>query len=207
MTFLPLLVLSAAAMAQELAPAPAVLPAESGDLLCTDKAYKEQAYGSTTLLIDVDKKGKVHNPRVLKAFREDLDKAAVKSAKDWHFEPKKGEKLAPSTVQIDVTFDCREQIYRVNGDIRPPKLLPGNPEIGPARKAPPEKDFSGQTLLTIIVGTDGKVKSAKVLRSSGNKQVDEKVLKAVRDWQFSPAMKDGKPVAVMVNVAMNLNLH
>jgi len=37
--------------------------------------------------------------------------------------------------------------------------------------------------------------------------LDEKAIEAVKKWRFVPAMKDGKPVAVQVNVEVNFHLY
>jgi len=37
--------------------------------------------------------------------------------------------------------------------------------------------------------------------------LDEKAIEAVKVWRFEPAMKDGKPVAVQVNVEVTFRLY
>ena len=37
--------------------------------------------------------------------------------------------------------------------------------------------------------------------------LDEKAIEAVRNWKFEPAKKDGKPVAVQINVEVNFHLY
>ena len=37
--------------------------------------------------------------------------------------------------------------------------------------------------------------------------LDEKAIEAVRNWKFEPALKDGKPVAVQINVEVNFRLY
>ena len=37
--------------------------------------------------------------------------------------------------------------------------------------------------------------------------LDQKALEAVRLWKFKPAMKDGSPVSVEVNVEVNFHLY
>ena len=37
--------------------------------------------------------------------------------------------------------------------------------------------------------------------------LDEKAIEAVRNWKFEPAMKDGKPVAVQINVEVSFRLY
>ncbi len=37
--------------------------------------------------------------------------------------------------------------------------------------------------------------------------LDQKAIEAVRNWRFSPAMKDGRPVPVQINVEVNFRLY
>lgn len=59
-----------------------------------------------------------------------------------------------------------------------------------ARKA----DFSGVSQIEIVVGSDGRVKNAK-LKNSLPFGLDEVALKLVRESKFRPAMVNNKPVA------------
>jgi protein TonB len=55
------------------------------------------------------------------------------------------------------------------------------------------------------VGADGFVQQAQVERGLGL-GLDENAVAAIRQWQFSPAMKDGQPVAVAAKVEVNYRL-
>jgi hypothetical protein len=44
------------------------------------------------------------------------------------------------------------------------------------------------------------------LRRRGRLWSDEKALEAVRTWRFDPAKKDGRPVAVQMNIIVNFHL-
>ena len=57
-----------------------------------------------------------------------------------------------------------------------------------------------------IVGPDGHPRDVKVARSLGM-GLDQKAIDAVKRWKFEPAMKDGKPVAVQINVEVNFRLY
>jgi TonB family protein len=46
----------------------------------------------------------------------------------------------------------------------------------------------------------------RVQRSLGM-GLDDKALEAVRTWRFEPALKDGRPVAVQVNIEVNFRLY
>ena len=58
----------------------------------------------------------------------------------------------------------------------------------------------------MVVGPDGKPHNIRVVRTLGL-GLDEKAIEAVKNWRFEPAMKDGKPVAVQIDVDVNFNLH
>ena len=61
-------------------------------------------------------------------------------------------------------------------------------------------------MLSLIVGPDGKPRDLKVSRSLGL-GLDEKAIQAVNQWKFEPALKDGKPVAVAINVEVQFRLY
>jgi TonB family protein len=65
--------------------------------------------------------------------------------------------------------------------------------------------YQGICVILIVVDARGYPQSPRVIRSLGM-GLDEKALEAVQKYRFKPAMKDGKPVASMVNVAVNFRL-
>ena len=62
---------------------------------------------------------------------------------------------------------------------------------------------AGSTVLWLIVDSEGRPHDVKVVRSSGSAQADANALAAVKKWVFKPAMKDGAPVKVQINVVVN----
>ncbi len=94
--------------------------------------------------------------------------------------------------------------FRVGGGVSAPKALDTpDPEYSEeARKA----KYQGTCVLWLIVGPDGKPRDIKVARALGM-GLDQKAIEAVRNWKFEPAMKDGKPVAVQINVEVNFRLY
>ena len=95
-------------------------------------------------------------------------------------------------------------VFRVGGGVSAPKALDTpDPEYSEeARKA----KYQGTCVLWLIVGPDGKPRDIKVARALGM-GLDQKAIEAVRNWKFEPAMKDGKPVAVQINVEVNFRLY
>ncbi len=54
----------------------------------------------------------------------------------------------------------------------------------------------GTVVLSVMLGTDGRVSEISIARSSGFPRLDRAVLNAVRDWRWSPLVRDGSPVMV-----------
>ena len=71
---------------------------------------------------------------------------------------------------------------------------------------PKKERFIGAWHLVSIVGPDGKPRDIKLSRSLGL-GLDEKAIQAVNQWKFEPALKDGKPVAVAINVEVQFRLY
>src|SRR4051812_4130299 len=95
-------------------------------------------------------------------------------------------------------------LFRVGGGVSAPRALYSpDPEYSEeARKA----KYQGVVVLWLIVGPDGRPRDMKIARSLGM-GLDQKAIEAVRQWKFEPAMKDGKPVAVQINVEVNFRLY
>ncbi|HZV56825.1 MAG TPA: energy transducer TonB [Sphingobium sp.] len=52
----------------------------------------------------------------------------------------------------------------------------------------------GTVVLSVLLSTDGRVADISVARSSGFARLDKAALEAVRDWRWSPVMREGNPV-------------
>jgi len=66
-------------------------------------------------------------------------------------------------------------------------------------------DFQGTVVLQVIIDESGHPTEYKILRPL-DLGLDEKAIEAVRQWRFRPGLKDGEPVAVVVNVEVNFRL-
>jgi len=95
-------------------------------------------------------------------------------------------------------------VFRVGGGVSAPKAVYApDPEYSEeARKA----KYQGTCVLWLVVGPDGRPRDIKVARTLGL-GLDEKAIEAVKTWKFEPAMKDGKPVAVQINVEVSFRLY
>ena len=98
--------------------------------------------------------------------------------------------------------DASVETVRVGGDIKPPmkvkNVLPVYPPA--ARSARVE----GVVILEATIGTDGKVKDVKVVKSV--KLLDDAAISAVRECVFKPTLVNGQPVQVIMTVPFNFTL-
>jgi periplasmic protein TonB len=95
-------------------------------------------------------------------------------------------------------------LYKVGGGVSAPRaIFAPDPEYSEeARKA----KYQGTVVLYVIVSPDGRPRDLRVVRSLGL-GLDEKALDAVRTWRFEPAMRDGHPVSVQINVEVSFRLY
>jgi periplasmic protein TonB len=89
-----------------------------------------------------------------------------------------------------------------NGVSMPRAIYSPEPEFSEeARKS----KHQGEVTLLATIGVDGRPRNLIVVRSLGM-GLDEKALEAVRTWRFDPAKKQGRPVAVQMNIIVNFHL-
>ncbi|HME31589.1 MAG TPA: energy transducer TonB [Terriglobales bacterium] len=88
--------------------------------------------------------------------------------------------------------------------IRPPRALSiADPKYSEtARKA----KINGTVVVALAINEKGGVDAVKVVRHL-EPGLDQNAMDAARQWEFAPATKDGKPVAVQMNVEMTFKLY
>ena len=101
------------------------------------------------------------------------------------------------------TKAATETIYEVGGDVKAPRqtYAPQPEYTDKARR----KHQRGTVTLKLIVGVDGRTRDVKV-ENSLSKELDGAAVDAVKQWKFSPATKDGEPVAVHLAVEVSFDL-
>lgn len=94
------------------------------------------------------------------------------------------------------------QPIRVGGNIRAPmqiaRVEPVYPMIAQSARV------SGVVILEVLIGTNGSVTDAKVLRSIP--LLDQAALDAVRQWRYEPTLLNGVPVPVIMTVTVTFTL-
>lgn len=93
--------------------------------------------------------------------------------------------------------------YRPGSGIAAPRLLKEvrGDYTDEARRA----GLAGDVVLELVVRRDGTVGDVKVLEGLGG-GLNERAIQAVRQWRFAPATRQGVPVDVIVEVAMEFKL-
>lgn len=97
----------------------------------------------------------------------------------------------------------KEPVYKPGPGITAPVVVK---ETRPAyTRAAMEAKIQGTVLLQCVVTAKGSVRHVKVLRSV-DPGLDEEAVKTLKQWTFAPGKKDGKAVAVQVDVEMTFVL-
>jgi protein TonB len=94
------------------------------------------------------------------------------------------------------------QAVRIGGDIKPPAKTKNVAPVYPAIAR--QNKVQGVVMLDVTVGTDGKVKDIKVLRSI--KELDDAAITAVRGWEYKPTLMNGQAVPVIMTVPVIFTL-
>jgi TonB family protein len=94
-------------------------------------------------------------------------------------------------------------VYRVGHGVTIPRATyqPGPAYDEEDRK----KKVSGTVVLSMIVTKEGRTADIKVTKSL-TPGLDAQSIKAVSQWRFDPATKDGEPVAVRLAVETSFNI-
>jgi protein TonB len=86
---------------------------------------------------------------------------------------------------------------------QPPRLLKQTRPVYPQEAF--IKKIEGVVTLEIVIGVDGRVGRARVLRSIP--QLDAAAIQTVRQWVFSPAIKGGRPVATIAQAPVSFRIY
>jgi protein TonB len=93
-----------------------------------------------------------------------------------------------------------EKVYTVGNGVTTPRVTRQVDPEHPARGF----RISGAVLIGLIITSKGEPKEVHVVRSL-EKDVDDAAVEAVKQWHFAPATKDGKPVAVKIDVEIRFH--
>lgn len=95
-------------------------------------------------------------------------------------------------------------LYNVGGGVSAPVVLHSvQPEFTEEAR---QSNFQGSITIQLIVDAQGNPQNVRVTKRAGM-GLDEKAIAAVRQYRFKPAMYQGHPVAVQIQVDVDFHLH
>jgi TonB family protein len=66
--------------------------------------------------------------------------------------------------------------------------------------------YQGIAVLSLIVSKTGEVRNIRIVSPLGF-GLDQRAVEAISTWQFKPAMKDGEPIEMDINVEVDFHLY
>ena len=92
------------------------------------------------------------------------------------------------------------EVYQIGNGVTSPML---KKEVKPNYPdAVKSRGIQGVVEMTAVVLPDGTVRDDVKVTRSLDEDLDKEAVKAVRQWIFKPGTKDGKAVAVQVNIEL-----
>ena len=92
---------------------------------------------------------------------------------------------------------------RAGVDIKAPERIRYVPPVYPVVAR--ANRIEGIVVIEAIIGVDGKVDHARVTRSTAF--LDEAALEAVKAWEYTPTLLNGRPTAVIITVTVQFRLN
>jgi protein TonB len=98
------------------------------------------------------------------------------------------------------------QVYESGNGVSWPTLIKHvKPQYTAAARS---AKIEGVVKLRAVVNPDGHVDRVRVMQSLDTKYgLDDEAIKCAEKWTFGPAKKDGKPVAVWVDIELDFRIH
>src|ERR1043165_2164549 len=164
------------------------------DLESGKSVLKSRVTGKQAEAVDVDGQEdiRVHLGYTEHFFSAPLTARGVEELRTWW-------QLEPMTPQVIHAPGA----FRVGGEVAPPvavrRVQPPYPEA--ARR----NGVRGSVVLQVLVGKDGRVKDAVVLRGLPY-GLSESALDSIRKWEFRPATRNGEPVDAIFDITFSYSM-
>ena len=89
-----------------------------------------------------------------------------------------------------------EKIYDLGPDVVPPRIVK---QVAPRRSTNRGVRVVGSVTVALVVSSKGIPKDVRVVKGL-DPDIDQSTVEAVEKWRFTPAQKDGQPVAVRISL-------
>ena len=100
------------------------------------------------------------------------------------------------TKQAEEEKETSEPVYALGEGITPPRLIR---QVNPEYSVKKGVGVKGSVAIAVVINSKGIPENPKVVQGL-DPDVDKSAIEAIKQWRFSPAQKDKKPVAVKVTV-------
>jgi TonB family protein len=167
------------------------------------------------LRVTVGVDGVATNIGVTRTAGENFDAAAIEAVRKSTFEAGRlGSEAVPVHVEISVVFGAGEKravslpvidsYDPVAADV-PPRVISTVP-LSFSKKERRRPKGDEYVVVSVLVSKDGIPEDLKVMEGAEN-EFAPKAVDAVRQYRFSPATKNGEPIAVHISIHINLHIY
>lgn len=104
--------------------------------------------------------------------------------------------VAGAQAQSKGDDDSAEKVYDLGPGLTPPRVTK---QVAPRQSTAHGVRVVGSVTVALIVSSKGMPKDVHVVKGL-DKDLDQSTVEAVEQWRFSPAQKEGKPVAVRISL-------
>ena len=183
--------------------------------LYSDEARSQGIEGRVAVEVTVATDGKAKALQIVRGLGHGLDQNALVAVRDWHFVPATlNGRPIEATTRVDVEFSLKnaelnelianDMATRIGPGVTAPQVVHRADPVYPPNITSPTPE--GLVVLDAVIAENGIPHVIRVIRSL-DWQFDEIAINALKEWRFSPAIKDGKPVKVRMNVAVEFTPH
>ncbi|HET6372544.1 MAG TPA: energy transducer TonB [Candidatus Polarisedimenticolia bacterium] len=106
------------------------------------------------------------------------------------------------SVGLGLVHSAADEPVYLNAEIKAPERTVFVPPVYPDE--PKRAGIEGKVVMEVVVGQSGSVEGVRFIKSYPI--FNEAAEKAVRQWKYKPALKDGKPVRVYLTVLVEFSL-
>jgi TonB family protein len=156
--------------------------------------------GDVRVLFQISTDGSVKNATITRSSGDqNLDQLTIDCVSKWKYMPVV---IDGKPVEIPWQTAVNWQVGEKPAGITLP-VAAGSPHT--CANAPNSDHAPNATLLRFAVEPDGSVMNAEIEKSSGDAEVDKYALACVSQWQYRPAMREGRPVEARLGARLVWN--
>jgi TonB family protein len=176
-------------------------------VLLRDPRGFDEAFEAQRVVVDglVDAQGKLRFIQVLESPDKRLALAVLDCLKQWEFSPamKEGNAVAVR-LRFPVELPSSEtRVFQITAVDEMPKPILQKPPIYPFSSR--LRDQEARVLVRFVINAEGTVENIEV-RERSSRECAEAAVRAVKGWKYTPAKRQGKAVAVEINLPIIFHL-